>query len=164
VRVRPAVVADAAAIAAVHVRTWQVAYATVFGEDRLAGMDVEARAERWRRWLGEGQDAFVAEEHGQVVAFAWVGPSRDPDADGELYAIYALPAAWGTEAGTALMRAGVDALRAAGYREAILWVLEDNPRARRFYEREGWVLDGGRKDDEHLGVPVAEVRYRLKLG
>jgi hypothetical protein len=40
-------------------------------------------------------------------------------------------------------------------------VLEDNPRARRFYEREGWALDGGRKEEELLGTIVAEVRYRL---
>jgi len=54
----------------------------------------------------------------------------------------------------------VAALRESGYREVILWVLEDNPRARRFYEREGWALDGGRKEDEFLGVQVTEVRYR----
>ena len=56
-----------------------------------------------------------------------------------------------------------DAMRAAGHRDAILWVLDDNPRARRFYEREGWTLDGGRKEQDHLGVRVAEVRYRLNL-
>ena len=42
-------------------------------------------------------------------------------------------------------------------------MLEDNPRARRFYEREGWVLDGERKGDEFLGVAVTEVRYRRLL-
>jgi ribosomal protein S18 acetylase RimI-like enzyme len=65
--------------------------------------------------------------------------------------------------GTALMAAGIEALRELGYSEVILWVLEDNPRARRFYEREGWALDGSRKDDEFLGVPVTEVRYRRSL-
>ena len=59
------------------------------------------------------------------------------------------------------MQAGLDAMRAAGYRDAILYVLEDNPRARRFYEREGWALDGGTKRDEFLGVEVTELRYRL---
>ena len=49
------------------------------------------------------------------------------------------------------------------YPEAVLWVLEDNPRARRFYEREGWDLDGARKEDEFLGVRVAEVRYSIRL-
>jgi hypothetical protein len=55
-----------------------------------------------------------------------------------------------------------DALCEAGYDEAIL-MLEDNPRARRFYEREGWTLDGARKEDEFLGLTVAEVRYRIQL-
>jgi GNAT superfamily N-acetyltransferase len=164
VEIRRAVVADAAAIADVHVRTWQGAYTHIFGPQLLADMDVEVRAARWRRWLEEGEVAFVALEEDRVTGFVWVGPSRDPDAQGELYAIYVLPASWGSEAGAALMRAGVDAMRSAGYGDAVLWVLEDNPRARRFYEREGWALDGGVKDDNHLGVRVVELRYRVRLG
>ena len=161
--VRRASVSDAADIAAVHVHTWQVAYAHVFGSERLAGMDVDARTGQWRRWLERGDDVFVADDEGCIDGFAWIGPSRDSEAEGELYAIYASPEAWGSGAGSALMRAGVDGLREAGYGEAILWVLDDNPRARRFYEREGWELDGGRKEDDFLGLRVAEVRYRIKL-
>ena len=159
--VRRASVADAAGIADVHVRTWQAAYAHVFGAQRLAEFDVHARAERWARVLRDGEAIFVADEDGRVVAFVSVGPAQDDDRMGELYAIYALPEAWGTGAGSDLMQAGVEALREAGYRDAILWVLEDNPRARRFYEREGWELDGTAKEDDVLGVRVAEVRYRL---
>ena len=58
------------------------------------------------------------------------------------------------------MAAAREALRER-YETSILWVAEDNPRARRFYEREGWTLDGGRKEEELLGVKVAEVRYRI---
>ncbi|MGH2972377.1 MAG: GNAT family N-acetyltransferase [Gaiellaceae bacterium] len=161
--VRRASVSDAADIAAVHVRTWQAAYAHVFGPERLAGMDVEARTAQWRRWLARGDAAFVADDEGRIVGFVWVGPSREADAEGEVYAIYALQEAWGSGAGTALMRAGIEDMRAAGFCAASLWVLEDNPRARRFYEREGWELDGDRKEDEFLGVSVAEVRYRVRL-
>jgi GNAT superfamily N-acetyltransferase len=163
VEIRRASVSDAADIAAVHVRTWQAAYGHLFDEDRLAGMDVERRAERWRHWLAEGQEVFVAVDDERVVAFVWVGPSREPCADAELYAIYALPEAWGTGAGSALMRAGVGAMRGAGHSDAVLWVLDDNPRARRFYEREGWQLDEASKDDDILGRRVTEVRYRLRL-
>jgi GNAT superfamily N-acetyltransferase len=163
VEIRRAAVGDAAAIAEVHVRTWQGAYAHIFGAEQLANMDVVVRSERWRRWLEQEELAFVAIEDGRIVGFVWVGPSREPDAQGELYAIYVLPDSWGSGAGAELMRAGVDAMRSAGYAEAVLWVLEDNPRARRFYEREGWSLDGGVKDDSHLGVPVTEVRYRITL-
>ena len=50
-----------------------------------------------------------------------------------------------------------------GYVDAILWVLADNPRARAFYEREGWALDGGEKTDQFLGVDVRELRYRRAM-
>jgi GNAT superfamily N-acetyltransferase len=83
---------------------------------------------------------------------------------GELYAIYALPEAWGSGAGPALMKAALGALRDRGFATAQLWVLEDNPRARRFYEREGWTDDGGRREEEFLGVPITEIRYCITLG
>jgi GNAT superfamily N-acetyltransferase len=157
---------DAAAIAEVHVRTWQVAYEHVFGADRLATLDLERRSASWEGWLAEpqvGESVFVAEADGVVVAFSWTGESREAADEGELYAIYALPSAWGTGAGPELVRAAADALREAGFRDAILWVLEDNPRARRFYEREGWSLDGSRRAGEHMGVATVEVRYRIVL-
>ncbi len=162
--IRRARLGDAAAIAEVHVRTWQSAYEHVFGAEQLATLDLTARTRRWEGWLGEGENAFVAEDAGgRVVAFAWVGASGNVDGEGELYAIYALPEAWGSSAGSELMRAAFAALREAGFAEAILWVLEDNPRARRFYEREGWSLDGGRREGEHLGVATRELRYRIAV-
>jgi ribosomal protein S18 acetylase RimI-like enzyme len=163
VQIRPARREDAAAIAGVHVRTWQAAYDHVFGAERLARMDLEALQTRWQRWLDQEEQVWVAEDAGGVVGFAYIGDSRDAPEEGEVYAIYALPEAWGTGAGPALMREALDALRATPYEEAILWVLEDNPRARRFYEREGWHADGGAKEDEFLGVAVNEVRYRKRL-
>jgi ribosomal protein S18 acetylase RimI-like enzyme len=158
-RARPG---DAAAIAEVHARTWRAAYEHVFGAERLAARVPDLAL--WTRILAnERVEVNVAEAGGRIVAFVSVGPSRDDDAEGELYAIYALPEAWGTGAGAALMQAGLDAMRAAGYRDAVLYVLDDNPRARRFYEREGWALDGGTKSEELLGVQVTEVRYRRVL-
>jgi ribosomal protein S18 acetylase RimI-like enzyme len=158
-RARPG---DAAAIAEVHARTWQSTYEHVFGAERLAARVPDLAL--WTRILAnERVEVNVAEAGGRIVAFVSVGPSRDDDAEGELYAIYALPEAWGTGAGAALMQAGLDAMRAAGYRDAVLYVLDDNPRARRFYEREGWALDGGTKSEELLGVQVTEVRYRRVL-
>ena len=42
-------------------------------------------------------------------------------------------------------------------------MLEDNPRARNFYERAGWEPDGGRKLDRFLETEVSELRYRKRL-
>ncbi len=165
VRVRPAAPEDAASIATVHVRTWQVAYAHVFPEAALGALSVEARSERWGSLLtdaGERERTLVAELDGDVVGFASTGPARDEPGAGELYAIYVLPEWWGAGAGPALMRGAHDALRTAGYESAVLWVLGDNPRARRFYEREGWVDDGS-KVETVLGTETEHVRYRLGL-
>jgi GNAT superfamily N-acetyltransferase len=160
--VRGAVPGDAEAIATVHVRSWQGAYPHVFPAEALARLDASRRAAYWRGRIVAGDTVLVTEE---VTGFASVGPSRDPDAEGlgELYAIYVTPEHWDTGAGRGLMDAAVEALREAGFAEAVLWVLEDNPRARRFYERAGWTVDGAVKEDEFLGTRVREVRYRISL-
>jgi RimJ/RimL family protein N-acetyltransferase len=162
VQVRRARADDAAVIAEVHADTWRAAYEHVFGAERLAARTPDVAL--WAGVLARGRsDVHVAHEGG-VVGFVSTGESRDPEAVAELYAIYVLPRAWGTGAGTSLMRAGLDAMRARfSGEEAVLWVLEDNPRARRFYEREGWALDGARKEEEWLGVVIPEVRYRVRL-
>jgi ribosomal protein S18 acetylase RimI-like enzyme len=65
--------------------------------------------------------------------------------------------------GRALMRETLARLRAHGFEEAVLWVLEDNSRTRRFYELAGWRADGDVKIEEWLGLVVREVRYRIDL-
>jgi ribosomal protein S18 acetylase RimI-like enzyme len=161
--VRRARLEDARAIAQVHAETWREAYEHVFGAERLASVTIDARLAQWERILAAGQsDVFVAAAGG-IVGFVSTGDSRDADAEAELFAIYVLPEAWGTGAGSALMRAGIEAMRLRASGDAVLWVLDDNPRARRFYEREGWTLDGERKEDEYLGLRVPEVRYRIAL-
>jgi ribosomal protein S18 acetylase RimI-like enzyme len=60
------------------------------------------------------------------------------------------------------MHAAVEQLSADGYPEAVLWVLEDNPRARRFYEREGWQAVADLPDNE-FGMPLTEYRRELAM-
>ena len=159
--IRPAEPGDAQAIADVHTRTWQAAYEHVFGAERLAAIDPAQRLGIAQNTVAAG-GAAVAELRGRVVGFVAVGPSSDVDGEGELFMIYVLPEAWGTGAGRALMDAGKAMLRER-WPAATLYVLDDNPRARRFYEREGWALDGVTKTGKFLGVPVAEVRYRISF-
>ena len=160
--VRRAAEADARAIAHVHVDTWRAAYKGVIPQTVLEALDVAAREPMWRRFATTDDVAvFVAERGGRIVGFVSAGASHDEDGVGEVYAIYVHPDAWGTGAGLALMDAAVAWLRER-WPEAVLWVAEANPRARRFYELYGWRPDGGRKVDTVAGgAEVAEVRYRL---
>jgi GNAT superfamily N-acetyltransferase len=158
VLIRRGTAEDADRVARVHVETWQAAYAHALPQDRLSSLSPDSRADMHRRF-----PPIVAEVDGRVVGFVSVGASRDEDADGELFAIYVHPTQWGTGVGRALIAAGEQELLALGHRDVVLWVLEDNPRARRFYESAGWTGDGGRRPIEVLGVNVPEVRYRKRL-
>jgi hypothetical protein len=53
-------------------------------------------------------------------------------------------------------------LRDAGLGQATRWVLQDNPRARSFYEAAGWCTEDTRSEII-LGMEVAEIRYRKRL-
>lgn len=162
--IRPAGPEDAVGIAHVHVRTWQVAYAHVFPAASLANLSVERRHRLWDEYLRrDGVGIFVSETDAAVTGFVSVGASRDLVGGGELYAIYVDPAHWGTGAGNELIAAGEEWLRAHGYDHATLWVLDDNPRARRFYQRAGWSVDGAARTSQHLGVDTPEVRYEKRL-
>jgi GNAT superfamily N-acetyltransferase len=156
--IRPGTPADAEAVARVQVQSWQVAYAHALPQDRLMALSVEERAGMHRRW-----PPLVAQVDDAVVGFVSVGPTHDEQGDGELYAIYVHPDHWGTGIGRALIEAGEQRLRELGHRDAHLWVLEDNPRARRFYEIAGWSTDGTARRIEIFGFDIDEVRYVKQL-
>ena len=159
--VRGAVPDDARAIAEVQVETWRAAYTGLMPQSVLDGLDVDQREQWWSRAVvAEGYAVFVAEQDDRVVGFVSVGPCRDAEGLGELYAIYVRPESWGTGAGLALMEASVDWL-AARWPEAVLWVAERNPRARSFYERYGWTAGTSRVEEVAPGAHVPEVLYRL---
>ncbi|MEM9615620.1 MAG: GNAT family N-acetyltransferase [Actinomycetota bacterium] len=168
--IREPVEGDAAEMGSVHVRAWQAAYRGIMPDDYLDALSADERAAMWREGLANPpRERFarraVEAEDGRLVGFCVVGPEGADEgaAGGELYAINLDPDHWGTGAGPALIDAGLRALVDAGFGEAVLWVAPGNARARRFYEREGWVADGAERTDEVLGVVVEEVRYRRSL-
>jgi GNAT superfamily N-acetyltransferase len=170
VEIRPARVDDAAQIADLHVRSWQAAYRGLIPQDYLDALDPAARVDPRRRSLQEldlpRSGTLVAVEDGRVVGFTHIGPTRDEDESdttSEVRAIYTSPDVWGKGHGRGLMSAALGELALAGYRQATLWVLDSNVRARRFYEAAGFRPDGAVKVDESRGFPLTEVRYRRSL-
>lgn len=167
--IRHATVEDAAGIAEIHVRTWQSAYCGLLPEDDLAAMTPEQRLPMWSRMLSNSNSpmrVFVAERNDTLVGFVSIGPAQvaTEDADaGELFAMYVDPPWQGTGAGRALMARAEAAMIDAGVELAILWVLEGNERAQRFYYEHGWLPDGAVKEDVLFDVPVREVRFRKRL-
>jgi ribosomal protein S18 acetylase RimI-like enzyme len=171
VSTRRAIEGDAPALAALHVQAWQWAYRGQLPDTFLNELTATLpRREAWRREMlarrpGE-ERIWVAEVGGRVVGFADTGPSRDADAapdTAELSTLYLDPPVVGTGVGRALLRHAMEDLQQRGYRVAVLWVLESNVRARRFYEIAGWRSDGTTKTQARSSVELREVRYQVDL-
>ncbi|WP_245607593.1 GNAT family N-acetyltransferase [Streptomyces prunicolor] len=132
---------DAPAVAGVHVRSCRVAFAGLVPQHYLDTMDPSREASEWRahiaesRWPSSGVP--VAETEAGIVGFTGFDPAPDTPGTAEIGMLYAMPEVWGTGIGKQLMPATSRAFGQADYRQAALWVLADNERARRFYEAAG---------------------------
>ncbi len=165
--VRDAVPADAYQVARVHVRSWRSAYRGLIAQDYLDSLTPQDWVHRYDfgRMGLRVPSTLVAVADASVCGFASTGLCRDDDlADlGELMAIYVDPRHLNTGIGRLLIGAARERLRARGFAGAALWVLRENDRARRFYERDGWGPDGARRHRIYGNEPVEEVRYRRTL-
>lgn len=177
-QVRQAQVADAPAIARINIHAWQTAYRGILPDAYLDALSIEERIPRWEERLASlpvDQRAWVThDDSGTIAGYCVTGPYRSAHSElgprirnaAEVFAIYVHPDHWDSGAGRIVFEHGIEALRAHRYRSAVLWMLEGNQRAGRFYERRGWHLDGGRKNEpftEDGSVRADEVRYRLEL-
>lgn len=174
--VRPATPADAPGIAHVHVTSWRETYAGLMPEDFLTRATGEVARERregfWTRHLGAdtGEVVLVAEQGGEVVAFASGGPAREhPGIGAELYTLYALKLAHGRGIGRALVSAVARELQDRGFQSLALWVLDQNP-TRAYYAHLGGREAGERTEALPGGGELREVRMvwddltRLTMG
>jgi ribosomal protein S18 acetylase RimI-like enzyme len=158
---------DLEAVGRVHWSSRAAAYAHILAPETLAsGGSAEALgewwAERWK-WEQETHRLTVAEsDGGDVIGFTYVGPSETEGAV-ELYAIHVVPELVGTGIGRELMANALEQLREIGGERAVLWVLEENERARRFYDRAGWKPDGETRIEPINGEPVPQLRYSREL-
>lgn len=162
--VRQAVPADAREVARVHVRSWQSAYRGLVARDYLDGLQPEVWANRYTfgRMGLRLPSTVVAVDGPAIRGLATTGLSRDEDLPnfGELMALYVDPAYLGTGVGRLLITAARERLRGAGVAGALLWVLDGNALARRFYERNGWTFDGAWRTETFGRQPVRQLRYR----
>ena len=147
-RIAPARVEDAEALADLHLDVWEEAYAglmpaSVFTERRARR---DARVESWRGIIAAASsDNLLAWSGERLVGFSSTGSGRDPEPGLpplELMALYVRASSYGTGVGHALLDAAI------GDSPAYLWVLDGNLRAIGFYERQGFLaIRGGATPD-----------------
>jgi GNAT superfamily N-acetyltransferase len=150
--IREATLADAEGIARSHTLSWQASYRGILPDSVLDLIDVGQRASSRRQILRDDSIfKLVAYDvtHGDIVGFCDAGPTRRPGPwAGEVYALYIEHHAKRHGLGLEMFERTSAWLRAKQMPSLIIWVLENNTHARRFYEAMG-------------GRPAAKVRSRV---
>lgn len=151
IQVRLAKYTDAARIAAVNVETWHDAYRGIMPEAVLATVTQDRFEPRWEEILMETPGplfTLVADDpENGVVGFMRAGPAADgsPRAH-EVFAINVLPRFQRRGVGGELLESGFARLARHGARDAFLWVLGPNAKARFFFKTMGGLPAGTGKE------------------
>ena len=149
-------------ISHIYEGSWKFAYKGIVPDEYLDAIEKG-------RWCGHFKDpnrlTLLVEEDGKLIGTSSFSKSRYdkwPEA-GEIISIYMLPEHMKKGYGKLLMDAVIAELKGLGYKEIFLWALEENERARRFYEKYGFELSEGDLTTCTLaGKELREVRYVLK--
>ncbi|WP_227980775.1 GNAT family N-acetyltransferase [Nocardia spumae] len=175
--VRGATVDYARDLAVCHIESWREAHRGLVPDHLLDAFDTDRRTRQWVRIITESRppaDPKAADpaEHiialavddtrppgDRVLGFAHTGPPRDTPrvADRELFALYVRAARYGTGLAQELMRAIL-----LPDTDTVLWVFEENPRARSFYRKFGFAADGARRIEPFSAA--SEIRMIARRG
>lgn len=163
IEIRKAGIGDEAILARIQTESWKAAFASILDPETLHKCtDADKAREMYRRLLenciGNGYLLFA---DGKPHCIAWWDAARDAEFAGkaELICLHSLPDHWRCGCGRAMMARVLSDIQAAGYSEVVLWVFQDNTRARAFYEAMGYQLTPYRKE----GHGAAEVCYAKGL-
>ena len=174
-RVRPAVVADARALAGVQAAVWTTAFADFLPPGATRGFEHDAVAAAWAATIGaappSGGGVWVATEGDALVGFAAAGPADAgdladavgtvPDDAAGVTAVATLlvEPRWGRRGhGGRLLVAAAGAAAESGATRGVAWLPERDTASRRFFARAGWEPDGTVRTLDAGGRPLREVR------
>lgn len=149
---------DRFAISRIYEESWKFAYKDIIPQSYLESIP----AGNWVSNLDkEGMNTLVMCEDDMYIGTSSYCKSRFSDfADfGEIVSIYLLPQYIGRGYGMRLLDAVVGELSYLGFQDIHLWVLEDNLRARRFYEKAGFVSSKNYLNDTIGGKELREMQY-----
>jgi ribosomal protein S18 acetylase RimI-like enzyme len=154
--IRTARIEDAPRLASMHVASWRETYVGILPDAMLAALSVERRTAMWEQIMrspasSDSTAVYLASVDEELVGFGSCGGQRTDSLraggyGGEVGAIYVLRAFQRRGIGARLLGSMASDLITRGLTAASLWVLRDNPVARRFYERHGAQVIAERED------------------
>ena len=137
---------DEAVLAYIQIESWKAGFKDILSDETLERCtQVDKVSAMYQRLLehnvGHG---YLLKVEGKPHCIAWWDVSREKDMPGyaELICIHSLPEKWRNGYGSKMMNTVLYDIVNAGFSKVMLWVFEDNTRARKFYESHGFITNG----------------------
>lgn len=159
--IRKAETADKSALGRIYCEAWKEAYKDLLPKEYLANLNEELCTPKTNNL----QNYFVAETENIVAGLINYGVSRDNanEKTGKIRAIYILPQFWRKGLGKTFFRTAQGEMKKQGYTSAYLWVLEQNERAVKFYEKMQMRRTKEKRTVNLNGTLLTEIKFECDL-
>ena len=161
--IRLATLDDANCCADIHAKSWNFAYSDIVPKEIIDEHNARWLM-IWNRMLANNNEShYVITLDDVIIGFLTITIPRDNDLEETYYEIvglYLSPRYIGLGLGKQSMDWMKKEISSRGYNDISLWVLEENNRAREFYEKAGFMHDG--KTKKSGLADTLEVRYLYK--
>ena len=154
---------DPLVISNIYESSWKYAYKNIIPQEYLDSIPTG----RWANSITkDGMINLVLLENELIIGTASICRSRWKQCDefGEIVSMYFLPEYMGKGFGSHLLKRCIKELNSLGFDKILLWVLADNVRARKFYEKNGFVCSNEYLNDNIGGKEIREVMYLFNSG
>ena len=161
--IRYAHLEDCDVLGKIHSESLKVAFKDIIPDYVLKNdFCVERRTKRFVSELSETSPKtaiiFEGSEPAGLISFGECRYGNNDKSWIEIWRVYLTPKFWGSGVAKELMEWGINEILKENFRNIELWVLEDNIRAQKFYEKVGFKHDNTVQIID-MGKELKELRY-----
>lgn len=152
---------DIEQIVDINIKDWKKVYRGIIDDDILDNLNRDKKIKKWQKHYNIG-NVIVAEKAGEVIGYCRYDDNAEyenRDIDSEIIALYVDCDKLGREVGRKLVEYVINDLKIKNKSKMIIWCLEKNKNARKFYEKIGGRLIDDEKYFEIEGREYKEVGY-----
>ena len=142
-------IGDENILAYIQTEAWKEAFAKIISEEDMKKYtDINKAREMYSRILSENiGNGFILSIDGNPHCIAYFDKARDDEFKdyAEIICIHSLSSNWGKGYGSIMMEHILKEIKESGFNKVMLWVFKENNRARKFYEKHGFILSNKSK-------------------
>lgn len=135
---------DEKILAYIQTESWKSAFNTILSKEDLEKYtNIDKAIEMYNKLLSENiGNGYILSINDVPHCIAYWDKARDEEMKGysEIICIHSLFSNWGKGYGSMMMEYILREIKTAGFNKVMLWVFEENNRARKFYENHGFIL------------------------